>query len=113
MPSHPSFGALMDCVSLSLVRTRAAHRIPANFVAALNSVDEVWAPTAASATVLRESGVTRPLRVVPPVVDTGEGDPGRDQQRPPPLSLSFTNAVQVCVRHTSQLRSSLQLFLRV
>ncbi|KAG2497097.1 hypothetical protein HYH03_004688 [Edaphochlamys debaryana] len=44
-------------------------RIPPDWVQALNSLDEVWVPTNASAAVLRSSGVRVPLAVLPPAVD--------------------------------------------
>lgn len=42
-----------------------ATRIPASWVATLNQCDQVWVPTQFVRDALRDSGVCRPLRVVP------------------------------------------------
>lgn len=45
-------------------------RLPPSWVEALNTVDEVWTPSAWGRAVFMESGVERPVRVVPEAVDT-------------------------------------------
>ncbi|KXZ47296.1 hypothetical protein GPECTOR_36g22 [Gonium pectorale] len=88
----PPAGASSGLVRYAVARAMAeTDRIPPDFVASLNSMDEVWAPTEASAAVLRGSGVTRPLRVVPLPVDTQELDPRTVE----PLQLPPAYAVQV------------------
>ncbi|EFJ50257.1 hypothetical protein VOLCADRAFT_104071 [Volvox carteri f. nagariensis] len=66
-------------------------RIPADFVAALNSMDEIWVPTEASRIALSNSGVVRSLHVVPLGIDTQE----LDRTRVRPTALPPPNAVQV------------------
>jgi glycosyltransferase involved in cell wall biosynthesis len=46
-------------------------RIPPDWVEALNQVDEVWTVSGWSRTVFADSGVTRPIRIVPGGVDPG------------------------------------------
>ncbi|KAG2443608.1 hypothetical protein HXX76_001959 [Chlamydomonas incerta] len=79
-PGHP--------VRWAVARAMAeTDRIPASFVTALNSMDEVWVPAPASARVLRDSGVRVPLTELPPAVDAaGELDPDAvvPLQLPPP-----------------------------
>ncbi|MHB0913995.1 MAG: glycosyltransferase [Armatimonadota bacterium] len=45
-------------------------RMPENWVEGCNLVDEVWIPCTHNLTALRESGVTRPIYVVPHAIDT-------------------------------------------
>ncbi|NCC32724.1 MAG: glycosyltransferase family 1 protein [Chloroflexia bacterium] len=56
-------------------------RLPAAWVAQANLMDEVWTPTAWGAAMFRESGVTRPVHVVPLGVDLATFRPAPARER--------------------------------
>ncbi|PDV99846.1 glycosyltransferase [Candidatus Chloroploca asiatica] len=56
-------------------------RLPSTWVAQANLMDEVWTPTAWGAAMFRESGVTRPVHVVPLGVDLATFRPGPARER--------------------------------
>ena len=51
-------------------------RLPADWVAACNAMDEIWVPTAFNLETFRRAGVTVPLHIVPQGVDTTRFHPG-------------------------------------
>jgi len=62
---------------LTVVRTMfETDRIPAGWVARLNTVDEIWVPSHFNLETFRTAGVTTPIEVVPGGVDTVRFRPG-------------------------------------
>jgi len=67
------------CGSVTVLET---DRIPADWVAAANRMDEVWVPSTFNRETFRNSGVTRPIHIVPLGVDPDYFHPEIHSRRP-------------------------------
>jgi GT2 family glycosyltransferase/glycosyltransferase involved in cell wall biosynthesis len=65
--------------------------IPADWAAQANQMDEVWVPSSFNARTFRESGVLRPIYVVPLGVDPDYFHPGIAARRPSERFVFFSN----------------------
>jgi len=88
VPPHPR---VVKKIGVTLFET---DRIPANWVAPCNGMDEIWVPSAFNYRTFSESGVEKSkLRVVPYPIDVGRFHPGKKHGRiafdPPLRAFSF------------------------
>lgn len=67
-----------------------ACRLLAEWVPALNSMDELWVPTEHARAALRASGITVPMHIVPIAVNSSRLDPAKHR----PAQLPVGHAVR-------------------
>lgn len=70
-------------------------RMFTDWIPALNSMDELWVPTEHSRTVLRASGITQPMHIVPLAVNTSHFDPSKNVPAKLPIGTVVSSSQEL------------------